>query len=833
MNRQDWDRIGTLFYEALERSGAEREEFLAGLGDESLVEELRSLLSAHERRGAFDELAEGLSGPEVRGLLRLGPGDPLGPYRIVREIAGGGTATVYEARDLKLEREVAIKVLRPELAAVLGADRFVQEMKTTAQLQHPHILPLYDSGRSDGFLYYVMPYIEGESLRDKLNRETQLGIEEAVRITTEVADALGHAHRHGIVHRDIKPENILLQEGRALVADFGIALAVSAASGGRMTETGLSPGTPHYMSPEQATAEKELTHRTDIYSLGCVLYEMLMGEPPHTGASALQIMRKIVTEEVRPVTDLRKAVPPNVATATAKALEKVPADRFETAEAFAEALADVTFASRSTAASPAQVDSVPGRGPSWKLVSAAVGLALVAGASAVWILRPIPDSPEIPRGPVRLSIESDSAHRILPFGSVALSPDGSVLVYAAQTGSGSMLYRRRLDELEAHPIPGTEGGFQPFFSPDGAHLGFRTEDALRRVRLDGGEPHTITEFDGELWGADWGADDEIVFSTFRRFGAEAGRRNHVYTVSADGGAPESLEVLDRLTDSLEISTPAFIPGARALLFTGEGWGPAQRVGVVSLESGDVRLLVPGVALRYVRSGHLVYVQPDGTLIAQPFDVAKLDTAGPARRVVDGLGLSLMAPPTVAVSSSGTLAYTLAHEAFGLVLVDRDGNQQILLRGRRFWVPRFSPDGTRIAFGEIAVAGEDIRIHDLAVGTTSRLTFDGQLNNDPVWNPDGTSLAFSRRAPSGKELYVVSAEGGDPDPVLVQDGGQYATDWSPDGSYLVFTNHEGFPLNRDIWIVAPSEDGEPRPFLATPFQEDAGRVSPSGRWLAYQ
>jgi Tol biopolymer transport system component len=311
-------------------------------------------------------------------------------------------------------------------------------------------------------------------------------------------------------------------------------------------------------------------------------------------------------------------------------------------------------------------------------------------------------------------------------------------------------------------------------------------------------------------------------------------------VSANGGAREFLDVLDRLADSLAITSPAFIPGARALVFAA-GSGPAARVGVVSLESADVRVFAPGLAPRYVRSGHLVYVQFDGTLVAQPFDVAKLDTAGPARRVVDGLGISVpfislpLGSAMVAVSSSGTLAYTLAHEGFGLVLVDRDGNQQVLLRDREFWLPRFSPDGTRIAFGELGFPDEDIRIHDLAVATTSRLTFDGQLNNDPVWNPDGTSLAFSRRPDRqrSKDLYVLSAEGGDPDPVVVQDEIQRPTDWSPDGRYLVFTNSEGSPLNRDIWIAPLSEGGEPRPFLATRFQEDAGRVSPSGRWLAYQ
>jgi serine/threonine-protein kinase len=252
-------------------------------------------------------------------------------YAIQEELGSGGMATVYLAQDLKHDRKVAVKVLRPELAAVLGAERFVQEIKTTASLQHPHILPLHDSGEADGFLYYVMPYIEGETLRDKLNRETQLGIDEAVKITTEVADALDYAHRNNVIHRDIKPENILLHDGRPMVADFGIALAVSAAAGGRMTETGLSLGTPHYMSPEQATAEKEITARSDVYSLGSVLYEMLTGEPPHIGGSAQAIIMKIVTDVARPVTELRRSVPPHVAAATAQSLEKLPADRFPSA----------------------------------------------------------------------------------------------------------------------------------------------------------------------------------------------------------------------------------------------------------------------------------------------------------------------------------------------------------------------------------------------------------------------------------------------------------------------------------------------------------------------
>src|SRR4026209_981630 len=248
-------------------------------------------------------------------------------YRIERELGQGGMATVYLAQDLRHDRKVALKVLKPELAAVLGAERFVVEIKTTAALQHPHILPLFDSGTAEGFLYYVMPYIQGETLRDKLTRETQLGIEEAVRITREVADALDYAHRHGVIHRDIKPENILLHDGRPMVADFGIALALSAAAGGRMTETGLSLGTPHYMSPAQATADKEITARSDIYSLGSVLYEMLAGSPPHTGSSAQQIIMQIVTEEAAPVTKLRKSLPANVAAAPGEGVRKQPGGR--------------------------------------------------------------------------------------------------------------------------------------------------------------------------------------------------------------------------------------------------------------------------------------------------------------------------------------------------------------------------------------------------------------------------------------------------------------------------------------------------------------------------
>ena len=307
-----------------------------------------------------------------------------GRYRIESELGQGGMATVYLADDLKHERKVALKVLKPELAAVVGAERFLAEIKTTANLQHPHILPLFDSGEADTFLFYVMPYVEGETLRDRLGREKQLPVDEAVRIASDVAEALHAAHEQGVIHRDIKPANILLSKGRPLVADFGIALAVSAAGGGRLTETGLSMGTPFYMSPEQASADREASAASDVYSLGCVLYEMLVGEPPYVGSSAQAVLAKILMADAPAPTAARTSIPANVDAAIRRALEKLPADRFTGAQEFAKALVDPGFVH-----SPEVGAHAVGRGL-WNPLSVGLGaLALVFGAVAgLALLRP-------------------------------------------------------------------------------------------------------------------------------------------------------------------------------------------------------------------------------------------------------------------------------------------------------------------------------------------------------------------------------------------------------------------------------------------------------------
>src|SRR5687767_1148457 len=344
-------------------------------------------------------------------------------YRIERELGAGGMATVYLAQDVRHDRKVAVKVLRPELAALIGAERFLAEIRTTAHLQHPHILPLFDSGEADASLFYVMPYVKGISLRDRLRREKQIPIPEAVRITTEVASALDYAHRQGVIHRDIKPENILLHDGIALVADFGIALAASRA-GSRLTETGMSLGTPQYMSPEQAMGERELDARSDVYALGCVTYEMLSGEPPFSGPTAQAIVAKVMTAEPAELTVLRRTIPAHVADAVHTALQKLPADRFDSARAFAEALGGAAGGgtSRSTrAGATAPIARRSGIPVVTALIAAAALLAGVLGATLLRRER----GGSVLTARVALQFRPGQELRALPHPHMAATPDGS------------------------------------------------------------------------------------------------------------------------------------------------------------------------------------------------------------------------------------------------------------------------------------------------------------------------------------------------------------------------------------------------------------------------
>jgi serine/threonine-protein kinase len=404
-------------------------------------------------------------------------------YRLERELGQGGMATVYLAHDVRHDRKVALKVLRPELSAILGAQRFLAEIKLTANLQHPHILSLFDSGEADGLVFYVMPYVEGESLRDRLAREKQLPVDEAVRIACEVADALDYAHRHGVIHRDIKPENILLHDGRALVADFGIALAVSRSDGGtRMTETGMSLGTPHYMSPEQAMGEREITAKSDVYALGCVLYEMLTGEPPFTGPTAQAIIARVMTEEPRSLTLQRKTIPPHVDAAVVTALAKLPADRFARAAQFAEALsrpgASVVAATPARPREAVERAATP-RARARAVAPWAIAVLALGGAAWGWLER----TPRQGTSWQYITLGDGLVPTTLA-PSLALSPDGASLVVRDDIQNGRLWIKRR-GELHAVPVPGTERSMRPAFSPDGQWVSFKS--LLQKLLLQKGK----------------------------------------------------------------------------------------------------------------------------------------------------------------------------------------------------------------------------------------------------------------------------------------------------------------------------------------------------------
>jgi Tol biopolymer transport system component/tRNA A-37 threonylcarbamoyl transferase component Bud32 len=744
-------------------------------------------------------------------------------YRIERELGQGGMATVFLAEDLKHKRRVAVKVLKPELAAVLGAERFVQEITTTAALQHPHILPLFDSGEADGFLYYVMPFIDGETLRSRLDRERQLGVDEAVRITTDVASALHYAHTHGVIHRDIKPENILLHDGRPMVADFGIAIAVSAAAGGRMTETGLSLGTPHYMSPEQATAEKEITARSDVYSLGSVLYEMLAGQPPHLGGSAQQIIMKIITEQPAQVTALRKSVPPHVAAAVAQALEKLPADRFDSADAFAKALANRAFTTASRAA-------IGGGAPTWQQRAAVplAGTTALLLALAIWgWARAGADRSGAGGDPLWLAI--DPPHGVFgDYPGPVLSPDGTRLAFYAPGADGTIqLWVRDLGSPIAQPVPGstsTEADLsqQPFWSADGQSLAFFTARALFRTDLDGRAPLKLADAPNPRGGT-WGADGVIVFvpatSGLHRLNVADG------TVMPVGDTARARGTIDRW--------PHFLPDGEHFLFLRRAPGAAPTVYVGSLRAPDVRPVLEVSSRAEYADGRLYFVR-DAALFSQPFDLDALSLRGTATRVADGVGAGGADARNVAFSAAAGHVVTwsgIGARLSRLVVVGADGRAQRSVGPVGAYAGfTLERGGSRIAVerADLRTAVPGIWIIDLASGQSSVFATPAEGGGTPRWVPGGRDLIYSTFTSSSLVRQSLSSA----DAVTIPTPTLYwIADITPDGTHAVVQSTRA-GTGLDILVLPLAGDSTPRPYLATTSNETGAVLSPDGRWLAY-
>jgi eukaryotic-like serine/threonine-protein kinase len=755
--------------------------------------------------------------------LRTALGDR---YHIHRELGRGGMAIVYLADDLKHERKVALKVLRPELSAMIGGERFLKEVRVIASLQHPHVLPLFDSGSADGLLFYVMPYVDGDSLRGRLLGEGQLGIEEALRISAQVASALEHAHRHGVVHRDIKPENILLAEGHALVADFGIALAVSTAAEDRLTETGLLLGTPQYMSPEQSTGDRRLDARTDIYSLACVLYEMLAGVPPYTGPTAQAVMVKIMTERPPAVTVFRETTPPTVVAALHKALSRLPADRFAHAAEFAAALV-----STREPAGAVREGSTPGGGAGlltrlrgrWSVAWIGVAMmAILAAAAGVLLMRSADAAGDLVY--FKFDVPAQQLSEGI-FSRFALSPDGRTLVYA---GADDRLYLQRLDSPDAIAVRASEGAVAASFSPDGQWLVYSQGNAVRKHAIHGDASVPITQQHARL-GASWSRDG----STILMGAGEAFLRQ----VSAEGGEIKRIAFAGD-SGTTNYVWPQALPVGDAVLFTAlgpSGTAVDSRIILHDLRTGERHVVVQRAMYgRYIRmrgSEYLLYALSDGTVLAAPFSLRRKEVTGPAFAVLSDVQVAVLNGAALfAVAHNGTLAFVRGNSTNLQLLkwVDRTGRElgtlgpPITATGG-FPDLALSRDGRRVALTRRTPGSNNLWLMDTASGQLEPLTLGPNEDETAVWSPDGRSFAYASTREGGRTwLYMKSLDGpSDAKHIYSATSHGHLSSWSPDGRWLLLSSSG---------ILAVRSDGEEtQPVVA---QGSDGQFSPDGRWIAF-
>jgi eukaryotic-like serine/threonine-protein kinase len=775
--------------------------------------------------------------------MSLSSGTRLGPYEIVAAIGAGGMGEVYRARDTRLERTVAVKVLPAHLSASSEVrQRFEREAKTISSLSHPHICALYDVGNQDGLEFLVMEYLEGETLSERLAKGP-LAFDQVLRYGLEIADALDKAHRQGIVHRDLKPGNVMLTKSGVKLLDFGLAKAVAPAAarsgasltalptqaGKDLTAEGTILGTFQYMAPEQLEG-RDADGRTDIFAFGAMLYEMATGKKAFSGRSQASLISSIMGSEPAPVSTVAPTAPPAFDRVVRTCLAKDPDDRWQTAHDIAVQLKWIQEggAAAGPAPSVARRRSAAMRLAPW-LVAALAIASLIAVLAREW-RRPAAAPPRV----MRFSILPPEKTIFTPPGELsssqfALSPDGRSLAFIANSAGGRpLVWVRALDSLTAVPLAGTEDALHPFWSPDGRSLAFFTPMSVKRVEASGGTPQKLCDALAGRGGT-WSSSGVIVFAQ--------SANTPLFRIPDTGGEPEPATKLDASRGEDRHRFPFFLPDGRRFLYWARSPNtPHQGIYVASLDSRDVRLVIKSDAMgQYAAPGYLLTVQ-QGMLVAYPFDEKSAQVTGTPVRVAESVLTGN--PPgyaPFAVSGAGLIAYSAPYaRGRELIWFDRSGRRLGTIgEPGDYSTPRLSPDEKRIAVGvrEESKTNTDIWIFDSTRGAWSRLTFDPGNERAPIWSPDGSRIVFTSASQGVLDLYEKPSGGsGEPRVFLHSPEDKFPTDWSRDGRFVVYHTHGGKSF-WDLW-VAPTDGGKPFAFLASKFTEVQGQISPDGRWIAY-
>ena len=773
--------------------------------------------------------------------MTLAPGERLGPYEVLSPIGAGGMGEVYRARDTRLNRDAAIKVL----PGLFASDRerlarFEREAQMLAALNHPRIATIYGLEEAGSVLALAMELVEGPTLAERL-ASGPIDVREALTLARDMAEAIEYAHERGIIHRDLKPANIkITPDGSVKILDFGLAKALSPMSASTNlansptlsvagTAAGVLLGTAAYMAPEQARG-LVVDRRADIWAFGCVLYEMLVGHAPFPGETLTDVLASIVTRE--PDWDaLPAATPPRIDALLRRSLRKDPRERLRDV---GDARIEIDEVLKAPPAPPTEQRSASVRMPARTWLSAGLAGILLGALAAGTIARVWRTPPPRPRAPIRLTaVLPVKVGLALGRGStVAISPDGLKLVFVAGSEGRTGLYLRSLDDFESSALPGTDGAANPFFSPDGQWVGFFAGGKLKKVALAGGQPVNVCDAPTSR-GESWSRDDVIFFTPSGGSG--------IWRVAAGGGQP--VEVTKRLEGELSHRWPQILPDGRTLIFTvwNDTGFEAARIVAQSLATGERRVLVEGGSYARVvfadaagRSGYLIYARASG-LLAAPFDVERLQLTGPSVPMLDGVFTNLSGGAHFSVSRDGALVYVaggLAESARRVAVIDRKGaaRQLATIRGMSLFF-QLSPDGKRLARSNPAGPNRDIWIHDLDRNTATRLTYRDN-SSYPIWTPDGTRVVFSSGLPD-PNLYWKSADGsGAEERLTTSPRAQFPGSFTPGGKSLVFIENRPSE-GADLWILPLEGDRTPRPFLQTPFNESEPAVSPDGRWLAYQ